>query len=397
MARTDYGAILSTVIKDTSDSIREVNGTNSLIAPSSWGTAIRTMHSDSDYENALEQMIEETASGAIASFTDGADNIPVKSLTVEVNPVQSGTGDPSPSNVRPICGWSACKVTRTGANIWEEEWEVGSYNTSTGAKTTVTDRIRCKNKIAVRPNVTYCIRASAGGGSVLFYGIDGTTFLSSQTVSWLGGTTFTTPSNCYFVTFMSYANYGTTYNNDISINYPSTDTSYHAYTGTTATIPLGSTYYGATINPLTGEGNVTHKIIDLTENTWNYGTSGSINAFNTVLGNDVVAYEQCYLTNFTWQNVRYTNQLNDLHFHTYTQSNNTRIAIRYDAETDPSAFKMLMNGAKLVIPLATPVPITFTPIENINTLLGDNNIFADTGDVEVVYRANGELYVAQHT
>jgi len=52
-----------------------------------------------------------TASGAIASFDDGADGVPVKSLTVQITPVQEGSGDPSPSNVRSISG-------RTGVTIY---------------------------------------------------------------------------------------------------------------------------------------------------------------------------------------------------------------------------------------------------------------------------------------
>lgn len=43
MARSDYGAILSTVIKDTSDAIREVKGTNALISPAEWGNEIRSI------------------------------------------------------------------------------------------------------------------------------------------------------------------------------------------------------------------------------------------------------------------------------------------------------------------------------------------------------------------
>ena len=43
MARTDYGAILSTVIKDTSDAIREAKGTSALISPSDWGSEIRSI------------------------------------------------------------------------------------------------------------------------------------------------------------------------------------------------------------------------------------------------------------------------------------------------------------------------------------------------------------------
>ena len=66
----------------------------------------------------------DSASGAIASFTDGAGNVPLKSLVVGINPVQSGEGDPSPTNVRPITGWTGMTVNANGTEIpisWESE------------------------------------------------------------------------------------------------------------------------------------------------------------------------------------------------------------------------------------------------------------------------------------
>lgn len=38
-------------------------------------------------------------------------------ITCEFSPVQSGTGDPSPDNVRPISGWAGCKIGRNGNNF----------------------------------------------------------------------------------------------------------------------------------------------------------------------------------------------------------------------------------------------------------------------------------------
>ena len=58
-------------------------------------------------------VIIETASGSIASFSDGADDMPMQSVVVDIEPVQSGSGDPSPDNVRPISGWTGCEVHRT--------------------------------------------------------------------------------------------------------------------------------------------------------------------------------------------------------------------------------------------------------------------------------------------
>ena len=51
-----------------------------------------------------------SASGSIATFSDGSAN-PLKDLKFTITPVQSGSGDPSPTNIRPISGWD-------GANVW---------------------------------------------------------------------------------------------------------------------------------------------------------------------------------------------------------------------------------------------------------------------------------------
>ena len=56
-------------------------------------------------------IITDTASGSIASFSDGADGIPLKSLVVDIDPVQDlSNGDPSPTNICPISGWTGVTV-----------------------------------------------------------------------------------------------------------------------------------------------------------------------------------------------------------------------------------------------------------------------------------------------
>lgn len=64
----------------------------------------------------------DTVFGSIASFPDGADDIPLKSCIVQVNPVQEGSGDPSPDNIRPISGWTGCEIVRANANLWNDDW-----------------------------------------------------------------------------------------------------------------------------------------------------------------------------------------------------------------------------------------------------------------------------------
>ena len=59
-------------------------------------------------------------------------------------------------------------------------------------------------------------------------------------------------------------------------------------------------------------------------------------------------------------------------------------------------FNAEMSGVTLVYTLATPIIYQLTPTE-VQTLLGANNIWADTGDTEVTYRADTKLYIEQLT
>lgn len=60
-------------------------------------------------------VISTSLSGSIVTFADGAD-MPLKALTVGIDYVQSGTGDPSPTNVRPITGWAGANIYTSGAD-----------------------------------------------------------------------------------------------------------------------------------------------------------------------------------------------------------------------------------------------------------------------------------------
>ena len=46
---------------------------------------------------------------SIITVTDALAK-PLKACTVKITPVQSGSGDPSPDNIRPISGWTECNV-----------------------------------------------------------------------------------------------------------------------------------------------------------------------------------------------------------------------------------------------------------------------------------------------
>lgn len=53
--------------------------------------------------------ITKQHSGDLVSFIDGAD-APFADFIVNIVGYQSGTGDPSPTNIRPISGWTGCVI-----------------------------------------------------------------------------------------------------------------------------------------------------------------------------------------------------------------------------------------------------------------------------------------------
>lgn len=184
---------------------------------------------------------------AIASFNDGEEMV-MPSLKVAIEPQQEGSGDPSPTNVRPIIGWDKVDLSVSGVNVWDEEWEVGTIN-SNGQPQIDTSKIRSKNFIEVKPNTNYYCK-DGGNGSIFIYYYDANQdYINGNVV--VTNNTITTPTNCNYVKFRTY-NYGATYNNDISINYPSTDTDYHAYNGNTYTIDLDGTRYGGEVDVVNG-------------------------------------------------------------------------------------------------------------------------------------------------
>ena len=117
-----------------------------------------------------------------------------------------------------------------GINLWDEEWEVGTINTTNGTNGSSTVSLRSKNYIpVVQSTVYYCV--SPVSSTNIFYYDANYGFLSYEVNK--GNTTFTKPINCSFIRFVA-ANYistYTTYKNDICINIsdPNINGTYYPY------------------------------------------------------------------------------------------------------------------------------------------------------------------------
>jgi len=105
-------------------------------------------------------------------------------------------------------------------NQWDEEWENGGWTNDGLPDNGNTNQIRNKNSIQVLPNTTYYMYAGAYVGTqnvMAAYCYDASgNFIDTVVAS---NRTFTTPANCYQINFRSGSAYGTTYNNDICINF----------------------------------------------------------------------------------------------------------------------------------------------------------------------------------
>ena len=169
---------------------------------------------------------------------------PLKALECAFSPVQAA-GTPAPDNVLPISGWTGANVVRCGTNIWDEQWELGYFDTTTGAEQAGTNTIRSKNYIGIRPQTEY--RFINGGTDVyvciVYY--DRTKQVLSVISGASGGiknnVIFTTPLGAYYMRFYMSVLYGSTYGNNIAVNYPATDTEYHPYTGQTLAVAFPAT------------------------------------------------------------------------------------------------------------------------------------------------------------
>lgn len=323
-------------------------------------------------KNKPDLMLVKSASGKPCTFTtDLADNL--VSLTAEI--VASGGGG-TPSTPIPINGYTEANITRCGVNIWDEQWEVGSLDFNNGSKISANTNIRSKNYIRVVANTSY--KLICPKNIYLFEYDSAFNFIRYNT-----STNVTLTSNTAYALFVVSSDYGTTYHNDISINYPSTDTAYHPYTDNTYTIAFGQTVYGGVLDANNGK-LARYEYLDLSTiqnyiefnanyNCWIvYPLLPAKYPGASVIPN--IKYEEGTPTSFD-DNDKGNNKVTVDTFGRILIGNNSSV-------TKPTA--------KVAYELATPIDIDLTPVQ-ISALVGTNNITSDLGgDVEVRY-VSGEL------
>ena len=164
---------------------------------------------------------------------------------------------------------------------------------------------------------------------------------------------------------------------DIQLELGSQATTYKPYNGHTYTIDLDGTRYGGTLDVVSGELTITK-----VKNTETFELYAGPNP----------NYYRSYRTINTINDISDNNPLSNMvkKFSNFSPSNVSEPTCFIDANTTHKIYVALPSNIdittfEVVYELATPITIQLTPTQ-VNSLLGVNNIWADTGDVDVEYQ-----------
>lgn len=348
---------------------------------------------------------EATESGGVVTFNSPAE---ITALSVAVEPVQAGSGEPSPDNVRPISGWDAVGIGNSGQNLIDIETAVNGYlNASTGA---VYDNQNWQ--------VTGFIPAR-GGDYTLSWESTATLFQGTicaydqdqhyiTGVNWSGGAyshTFTLPFGTSYIraAWSVMVSGSPAPRNNIRLNFGSADLGYTPFaSGNTYAITLGQTVYGGTLDAVNGTLTV-DRAVHTFDGTEVFGGDGAANA--------VVPRWNYFVAGPIYTGYGISNMLKRAD--SYVSIRNTPFSMSIGA-----GYRILLNpegktyaninaAAKAIAAwctdmynagtplqvcygLATPIEITLTPTQ-IATISGQtNNVWSDAGDVTVTYKVETE-------
>ena len=367
MSNSEWGAIPRSLANDVSNMIEKKMGTSSGYKPVEWVSQI----------NLMGKLPIKTASGAIASFSDGADGVPVKSCSVSFLP--SGGGG-TPSAPVAISGVSGLSVTQLGKNLFDKTSVANDkyLSTTTGLEEPAINYC-VSDYIPVFSGVTVYIPASQTARR-WFYDKNKTptTYLSNS-----GNQAYTPSADGYIrVSILKTQIDLDTYQIEVG----STATTYSAYvTPSVVTDTFGQTIYGGTRDLTTDKASVTYALLELAvadmNNSDNYpGWKNS--GIKALIGADKGSISVFYVSVGNALGVN-TNGSNDICFlpkASYGNMTQTEWKTNY-----PDLV------IQIAVPLDTPTELTGLTPHEIDTLYGDNNIYADTGTTTVEYRADIDL------
>lgn len=309
------------------------------------------------------------------------------------------------SNICPISGWTGVKVTRTGKNLLDDSTLVhGGLNSSNGTESVTDQRVRT-DYISLKAG-TYTVSRTSNSiitrCTLCVYDMNENYLFDESYVSSWNALNFTfTLTADRLVRFAFAMATNDTIDLDsvtgtLQLESGSTATAYEPYTGTTIPVSFGEagTVYGGTLDVINGVLTVTMASVDLGTLEWTANTRNGRTRFATVSLRDVAAKptttqeRTAFLCSELEPDSAPIAWLPTSKNSTISFYSDATLYALYDDAPDAAAFTTAMSGVQLVYKLATPVTYQLTASE-VTTLLGENNLWADTGDTTLTYMARG--------
>lgn len=319
-----------------------------------------------------------TASGNPATFSD-ADAANVKALSVTITLTQSGSGDPSPDNIRPISGVTSVSVTRTGKNLLNPaEFEVMSnFNNANW---------HLNRPIPLLGGVAYTFSCNlAVNGVYIRESRTGAIKYQKESSSEVVTDYTFTPSENMRAYILIWRNSG--FNNFQGQLEEGSLTSYKAYRGQSVTVSLVDsnsnplTVYGGTLDVTTGELSVQDKMFLL-------NTSAVSTSEPYLIWRNVPELRECIPQGVNSvisgiDNIGGTLRVNTL-------GDNNIIFITFPDSVSISELVARALDVQILLPLISPVTYQLTP-QQLATLSGYNSVTTDAASVSVTYKADPVL------
>lgn len=321
--------------------------------------------------------VEDTATGNPLTFlTDLAR--PLKSLLIPFTPQQTGSGDPSPLNIRPIVPWDGLTVEHGGKNLFDVSTVVKGTLDGTGALVENNNRRTSAFITLTAGKYKLSRNALVDWWKAWSYKLDGT---PDSKLSDGNGyeVTLTLTETCMIRISFDYV---VTAENEVQLEAGSTATAYEPYKPITETdISFPSPVYGGTLDAVTGVLTVTHVL--WTKNTANMNNDYDYPGWENAGVRDIVGADKggaiSAVINVGKAVAVNTRNVNDI---VYLPKSD------YSGMTQDQ-WKDLALDIQVAFPLATPQTVQLTP-QQINALLGNNTIWSDAdGSMTAVYFNKG--------
>lgn len=350
--------------------------------------------SDNDYATDAKTIASGVASGTFTLASDGGVKIKAGysagsgaypfNVRLQLELGSTATAYAPYENICPISGRSAVTVTRSGKNLMPysaSDFETGNV-LGNGRFLAFTV-----------PAGTYTVSTSAPTGYIWA----GKRFVNTSIFRVYAGSplTLTLEDGESIYIGLLKTDIDAAYAYGVQVEPGSTASSYEPYNGQTATIQLGDTVYGGTVNVTTGVMTVTHAIKTFTSGFNKHGSVPDAyyrnNSF-TDAGAGAAYCNQFKYTTSGFSATAYTVGMFSI------DTNYTRLTLKIAGYASGTALDAYLaeHPLQVVYPLAEPFTVQLTPAQ-LTTLKGQNNVWSDADSVTVDYVCDPKLYIARLT